>query len=113
MLKEPRQVVVTDPRSYDGNPYDVAQRAAAQAEGLLNITRGSVEDATVMARNAEMERQCIDGGAPDANAWEASAAGRKWAALAQTLWQARNDLVALGRAAAFDPKHPEVENGKT
>jgi hypothetical protein len=109
MPQEPKQFVVTDPRDFDGNPYEVAKRATEQATSLLEITQTSIADASVMARNAEMERQFMDGGEPDAGAWEASAAGRRWASLDQILWDVRNDLVFLGRAAGYDPKNVLTE----
>lgn len=105
MPKEPKSFVVTDPREFDGDPYDVANRATSQAEALLNLTIEAVDDAYVMARNAEMERQNGDG----AVEWPESAAGRRWQSVMDRLPEILLDLAVLRRVAAFNPKRPPKE----
>lgn len=105
MPKEPKSFVVTDPREFDGDPFEVADRAAAQAESLLTLTSEAVDDAYVMARNAEMERQGGDG----ASEWPESAAGKRWQSVIDRLPEIRLDLSVLRRVAAFNPKRPPKE----
>lgn len=101
--------VVTDPREFDGDPYEVAERATLQAESLLKLTIQAVEDAEVMARNADLEQQMDLGGEPDALSWATSAAGRRWKLVTDRLADAVPDLAVLRRFASFNPKRPPKE----
>lgn len=59
-----------------------------------------------MARNAEMERQIIAGGDPDAAAFETGPHGKAFKALVDDLSSVEQRLASLRRAAAFNPKAP-------
>lgn len=109
MPHQPTTFVVTDPREFDGDPYEVAERATLQAEALLNLTIQAVEDAEVMARNADLEQQMDLGGQPDASLWADSAAGKRWKAVSERLTGVVPDLGVLRRFAAFNPKRPPKE----
>ena len=106
MTHEPRAFVVTDPRTFDGNPYEVAGRACEQAKSLAAILAECVETALIMGRNAEMSRQEEATGDPSARGWEDSPAGRKFARAHADIKRIERDLGVLGTAMSYDPKHP-------
>lgn len=109
MPKESKSFVVTDPREFDGDPFDVANRAVLQTEALLSLTVEAVDDAYIMARNAEMERQFDTPEGPNAAAWPDTAAGKRWQSVMERLAQITTDLVVLRRVASFNPKSPPKE----
>jgi hypothetical protein len=97
---EPIAFAVADPRTFDGDPYEVAERACAQAAGLARILATCIQTANIMARNAQLEREEN----PDAQAWEDSPQHRK---LAQAHIQAKEierTLNVSAKAAGFDPR---------
>lgn len=106
MLHDPKSFVVADPRDFDGNCFEVADRAVAQLQGLVQITEEALDPARLMARNAELERQCQRDEDLDATGWDDTAEGRRWARIRVNLGVLKNDLLVLRRAAGFDPKHP-------
>jgi hypothetical protein len=106
MAHEPKHVVITDPREFDGDPFEVAERAVNQAGALTTILRSNVELAFVMARNAEMERQIIDTGEPSAADFETSVHARKLQKIVADLRDAEKTLRTLARAVGFNPKAP-------
>ena len=106
MPKDPKTFTITDPREYDGDPYEVASRAATQCEALLDHLIEATDDAATMARNAEMERNCIDGGDPSAPGWLEGAQGRRWTAALGTLRGLKLTLKGLRIAASYNPKKP-------
>lgn len=106
MPAKPKHFTVIDARLMDGNPFEVVDRAVAQVVGLLEITSQAVEDAELMARNAELERQCQRGEELDAVGWPVSPQGRRWATVANVLSQIAESTAVLRRAASFDPRNP-------
>lgn len=106
MTHEHQAFVVTDPRTFDGNPYEVAGRACAQAQAVAVILAQCVETALIMGRNSEMSRQEEATGDPSARDWEDSPAGRKFARIHADVKKAERDLAVLGTAMSYDPKHP-------
>ena len=106
MTHEARHFVVTDPRNFDGNPYEVAFRACQQAKAVAQILAECVESAMIMGRNAEMSRREEATGDPSAREWEDSAYGRKFARMHADIKKSERDLATLGTAMGFDPKHP-------
>lgn len=101
-----KQFSVADPRTFDGNPYEVAERACAQAEALLAIAADAIEGAFLMARNAEMERQIVAGQDPNALAFENGPYGKRLDRAKIDVANAVTSLRVVGRAAGFDPKAP-------
>lgn len=99
----------TDPRNFPGDPFEVASAALAQAAAAAKLLQKALDDANVMARNAEMERQLYRGEEPDAFAWESSALGRKLAALGDETAAIQRGLVPIQRAAGFNPRNPPKE----
>lgn len=106
MPTDPRHFTVVDPRTFDGNPFEVADRAVAQVIGLLEIIQGAIDDAELMARNAELERQCQRKEDLDAVGWPDSAEGKRWAGVRSVTEQTTSAVQILKRAASFDPRNP-------
>jgi hypothetical protein len=106
MPHDPKRFVVTDPRTFDGNPFEVANRAIAQISALVKIAAEAAADAEVMALNASMERDCQADKEPDAVGWPESPQGRRWAEIQTSLVEISKTLVFLGLAASYDPRHP-------
>ena len=106
MPADPKHFTVVDPRIFDGNPFEVADRAAAQVVGLLEIAREALDDAELMARNAELERQCQRGEELNAVGWPESPEGKRWTAAKSVVDQTSAAVAVLRRAASFDPRHP-------
>ena len=97
---------ITDPRTFDGNPFEVAERAVAQLEGLMVLLRESAPLAELMARNAEMTRRMDSGQEPEGDRWATEPQGRQWAALDEETQRVLKRLRAMKAASGFDPKHP-------
>lgn len=97
---------VGDPRLFDGDPFDVVERAIAQTEAVAEILAVCIEDANKMARNAEMERQLLGGAEADALSWPDSVQGRKFAAALEAAGTITKQLSILRKAASFNPRRP-------
>jgi hypothetical protein len=97
---------IADPADFDGTPYEVAERAVAQLEGLALILQEALEPAERMARNAEMTRRIDLGQEPEGDRWPEMAMGRQWAKLADEVEFIGRRLSLMKRAAGFNPKAP-------
>jgi hypothetical protein len=106
MTQNIQRFTVVDPRAMDGNPYEVGARGIAQLRGILRIAELSLPAVELMARNAELERQMVDGDEPDAISWPASPQGRKFERIKLDLARMSTELSVLERAAGYDPKNP-------
>lgn len=96
--------VVTDPRSFDGDPYEVATRAIRQAAAINEILLESLKGAALMARNAEMERNLYHDDDPKVAEWEGSPQGKQYDALIERTRDTIKRLRLLEQAAGFDPR---------
>lgn len=105
-LYQPTEVTFTDPREFDGDPYDVAQRAVAQAEGILKVYRTALDAAYLMARNAEMERNLAMHKPPAGSDYLMGPQGRRFIKLQDVARTSEKDLQILQTAVAYNPKHP-------
>lgn len=103
---DPIDIIVTDPRDFDGNPYEVADRALAQVDGAIKAAEAALDAAFLMARNADMERNLALGRPPAGSEYAEGPQGRRLRSLGEQLTAIRVDLGMLRRAASFDPKHP-------
>lgn len=105
------QFAVTDPRTFDGDPFEVAARACRQAEAVARILAQVAEGAELMARNAEMERNLIASGGEEAGAslWDGSPQARQFRKIIEEGREAEQRLKVLGKAAGFNPKRPPKE----
>lgn len=97
---------ITDPRTFDGNPFEVGQRAVEQLEALALLIRTEIPMAELMARNAEMTRRLDLGGEPEGDRWTEEPQGRQWRALIEETDALLKRLRVMKAATAFDPKHP-------
>jgi len=111
--QDPLVFTVTDPRTFDGNPYDVAARSMTQVRGIVRVLQTALAPAEVMMRNAQMERQLYhsDGDNAKAHEWEDSPEGRQLKQVVEAVQLLAEDaseierrLGALAKAAAYDPK---------
>jgi hypothetical protein len=99
-------ITYTDPRYFEGDPFEVADQAVAQAEAAVELSQKALADAEVMARNAELERQLYAKGKCDAEGWPTSPQGRQYDTLGKLLDELRSRLGTLRRAACFNPRRP-------
>lgn len=104
MTHKTESFVVADPRQFDGDPYEVAERAVAQLEGVLRVFDATVPATVLMVRNAELERQLAGGDDPDVKLFDESLQGRKWTDVRDQIEVLRRDLALLRRVASFNPK---------
>jgi hypothetical protein len=104
MSESQQTITYTDPRFFDGEPFEVAEKAVRQAEEAVELSQRALNDAEVMARNAELERQLIVGDECDASTWPTSAQGRQYATIRERVEKNRRILALLRQAAAFNPR---------
>lgn len=104
MTHLPKQFFIVDPRTFEGDPFEVAERAAEQAAGLVRLADQATEAAELMARNAEMERDLILSGDCDAATWPTTPQGKHWTGVRESLGACAVRLKLLTKAAAFNPK---------
>lgn len=99
---------ITDPREFDGDPFQVAERAIQQAQALAALAEKSLDAAEIMARNAELERSLLlDKEAslmPVAAGWPESPQGRMIDSAREALQTSQRKLKVVAKAAAFNPK---------
>jgi hypothetical protein len=100
---------VVDPRTMDGNPYEVAERAIKQMAGVASVLKAMVDATEKMARNAEMERAFANRQEPQGSEWPNTPQGKAWARLDTDVTIIIQALNTLGTAAAYDPKRPPKE----
>lgn len=108
MPKQEKTVfVVVDPRTFDGNPYDVASRACLQAQSVARVLAECIDSTAIVARNAQLERNLHET-PKDARAgeWEDSPQSRQFNKLYAEAKKIEQQLDTLRKAASFDPKHP-------
>lgn len=97
---------IADPRTFDGDPFEVAERAVRQSEAVARILTQTIDGSRLMARNAQLERELLATGECDAPAYEQSAEGRRFTALKESIQEVERQLGILARAAGFNPKSP-------
>ena len=108
-MHDTRTFTVANPRDFDGNPFEVAERAVAQLEGLIAILAEAIPPAELMARNAEMTRRMDAGEEPEGDRWVETPQGRYWVRLATNVASLRAQLRVIKAAAGYDPRHPPKE----
>ena len=105
-IKTDQNFLVQDPRNFDGDPYQVAERAIQQLAGIVNVALAQIEPVTLMVRNADLERTLAMGDTLGdvAAEWPESPQGRSLAKVQADLEGAQFTLGLLAKAAAFNPK---------
>lgn len=109
MTENLKTFAVANPNSFDGTPFEVADRSVKQAGAIAGVLRNALTEAVPMIANAEMERQIHANGKADYKAFEASALGKQFAVLIAQAEGIERKCAILARAASFDPKHPPSE----
>lgn len=104
MTHQTQTFTICDPRDYDGDCFEVAERAVLQAAAIHTLYQQALQDAFVMSRNAEMERQLAGGSDPSAAKYESGPHGQRFERLAEEAKLTSARLKVLTKAAAFNPK---------
>jgi hypothetical protein len=99
-----RTVAVADPRTFDGDPYEVAERAVRQLAAILALAESMFEATDKMARNAEMERAFAAHEDPKGSEWRSTPLGRRIDAIDSSNTENRIALEKLAVAAGYNPK---------
>ena len=108
-MQDTRTFTVANPKDFDGNPFEVAERAVAQLEGLASILAEALPPAELMARNAEMTRRLDAGEEPEGDRWAETPQGGYWRAVREELDRIQYRLRVLKRSAGYDLRHPPKE----
>lgn len=103
-ITESKTFVITDPRAFDGDPFECAERSVRQAEAVARLLVECLDGARLMARNAQMERDLLQTGECDAPAYDDSAEGRRFDSIREAVEECERKLKPLAVAAAFNPK---------
>lgn len=103
---DPKNVTVLDPRTFDGDPFHVAGRAAEQVAALVQLSAEQARIARIMHLNSFMEAVLQSGEELSPTAWDNSPYSNKWQDVEHDLLALVAKVRALGAAAAYDPKHP-------
>jgi hypothetical protein len=105
-LTQQTTFTVQDPRQFDGDPYQVAERAIQQLRAVLDQADKLLPATVLMVRNADLERTLALGNSLGdvAAEWPESPQGRKLAQVEADLAGIRTSLELLQRAAAYNPK---------
>ena len=101
-------IKVADPREFEGDPYEVAERAVAQLSGLADVLRTHLDTVEMLVLNAYMERQNDTKNPIDAAAWYDTAEYRNWQNVIAAADTLEHKLQAAQGAAAYNPKRRNV-----
>lgn len=99
-------IIYTDPRTIDGDPFEVAAAAVRQAQETIKLAKRALADAELMARNAELERQLLAGDEPSPLGWPESAQGAAYARARHELSVMLPRLRTMEKAASYNPRKP-------
>lgn len=97
-------ITIPDATEADGTPYEAAEAAVDAVLEALKATMGTLNAASVLARNAELSRQIDLGGQPDVEAWEETVPYRRLHEAFGRVAATRTALVPVRQAVGFDPK---------
>ena len=108
-IRPTQNISITDAREFEGDPYQVAERAIQQTAALTALVLENLESVDLMARNADLERLLALGCSPEelraaAATWPESPQGRRIRSLQEALQGTADGLPALEKAVAFNPK---------
>lgn len=104
MTQYTQTFAIADPRTFEGDPYEVAERAALQAAALARLLKQTTEGARLMVRNADLQRQLDLDGDCSAASFEDSVVAQKLAKAIEDAAAAEKALTLVAKAAAFNPK---------
>lgn len=100
----------TEPRDLEGTPFEAAGATARQAAAVIGVGVKALDDLFIMARTADMERQCQDGAEPDGAAFNESPLGKRLLTLLGDLDGIKGSITSLERGVSYDSRHPLKEN---
>lgn len=106
MTHKSQTFTVADPATFDGDPFEVAERALRQSAAVAGVLRSTLDGARNMARNAEMERQLFATGECDAASFEGTAQARRIDEIAELVELSQRSLQNIARAAGYNPRNP-------
>lgn len=99
----------TDPREFEGSPFDAARGAAEQAESLIKLAKSSVADTFIIARVAELQRQQDAGNDLSVAMFDDSPIGKRLRTVESDLGELSTLLARLAGAVSYDPMNPPKE----
>lgn len=102
----PQTFTVADPRTFDGDPYEVAERAVRQCYAVALLLGAMLEPANKMARNAEMERAFAHHEQPQGSQWPQTPQGLRFQRVGRDLEAVQEALKGLTVAAGYNPRRP-------
>jgi hypothetical protein len=97
---------IAHPRTFDGDPFEVAERAVRQAHAVSVVLDNMLDAAYKMARNAEMERAFIAHEEPQGSLFNHTPLGKRFVALTADVTKIRGALKGLAVAAGYNPRKP-------
>lgn len=100
------QFTAIDPRNFDGDCFEVAEKALRQSAAIARVLAASLKGARSMALNAELERQLQATEECHVAAFEASAQARRIDAAREQAEAMEKSLNALAVAAGYNPRKP-------
>lgn len=103
-LEQIRRFTVADPRTFDGDVYETAERAIRQAGAVAQVLDEALSTAYTMLRNAELDRQLILTGDCDAPGFDDTPQGRKFEGVRVKVQEIESELSTLTKVAAFNPR---------
>jgi hypothetical protein len=101
-----KQFAIADPNTFDGDPFEVADRALRQSAAVAEVLAQTLKGARIMARNAEMERQLLATDECSAAEFEESAQARLIDGVIRDVASATAMLEKLAQAASYNPRKP-------
>lgn len=105
-LFPPVTFTVADPRTFDGDPYEVAERALRQAAAVAGVLERMIDAADKMARNAEMERAFANHEEPKGSDWPRSPQAKVLIKVKREAALAKLRLNTVAQAAGYNPRNP-------
>lgn len=105
----PTTFTVADPRTFDGDAYEVAERALRQVAAVAGVLEQMLDPADKMARNAEMERAFANHEAPQGSEWPRTPQGKVMTNVKRDVALTKLRLRTLAQAAGFNPRNPLKE----
>lgn len=110
-IEDPKTFTIADPRTFEGDAFEVADRAVAQAEAVARLLGQMLPKVTLMTRNAELERAIISGDdLPEtASGYPESPQGKLIERIEDKTASVYKSLGALRAAAGYNPKAPIKE----
>lgn len=105
-VQPPKNLVVLDPRTFDGDPYQVAVRSIQQLIALLDVLGENLDTSALMVRNADLEKELALGNklGDAGKLWHDSPLGRQLLIISKQLEDSKRRLGSIEKAVGFDPK---------